>query len=182
MRHLTLALAVALTLAAGPVAAADVPSGPPHFPVHSLLAGKVVSVDGAAGTVTADVRVVVPNAPQTGPAAPAEAPSLQRVTIATDAATIVHLDAHPASLADLASGDDVIAAFDAPPGSSLDQIVAGPAIGISARSSPARSCRSTARRVPSRLTSASASPARHRGRQSLDRLHHRRARAMTCSA
>lgn len=136
MRRLILATAAALSLATGSVAAADVSPGPPQSPAHSFLAGKVVSVDASAGTVVADVRVVAPGrppGPTTGSPGSTTPPTLQQVTITTDSSTIVRLNGASATVADLAAGDELIAAFAAPPGSPLDQIIAGSALGISAK-------------------------------------------------
>ena len=177
MKRLTLALAMGLALTAVPAAqAGDSPATSP-WPTgpHAYLYGTIVSVDAAAGAVTADVREVPiplpkpplpplypppkPPTPPTGtsepgggstgglgaqprsisfwpqgPEAPTAPPAPQRVTITTDAATIVRLDDQSASVGNLATGDEFIAGFNADPSSTIQQIVATPAVGINAHS------------------------------------------------
>lgn len=168
MKRLTLAFAAVLALGITSTAAASdspFPIGP-----HAFLYGKVVSVDAAAGTITANVFVppappvgepggatgptgpayplgVPPSPGSTGPSGPEpplltkppaplqfSSPAPQLVTITTTASTVVRLDDQPSSLGALAAGDIFVAGFDAAPGSSLDQILAGPAVGINAHS------------------------------------------------
>ena len=183
MRRLMLALATVLALTAAPAAQAGDSPGHTPWPTgpHAFVYGKIVAVDAAAGTVTADVRAVPIPSPKTPLPAPPEPPkpptppsgaseppygggdssgtsgptvaqprfamfapqgpdwsktlpAPQRVTITTTPSTIVRLDDQPSAVGDLATGDEFMAGFNADPSSTIDQIVATPAVGINAHS------------------------------------------------
>lgn len=163
MKRATLPFVVVLSLICG-VAVAQAHGGPggwgegpgDHSTTPTVaLAGTVVSVDPIAGTFVANVYQ--PSAhgwgDQSGDghawghrrgrlmrrdwSSASTAPATTQVTISTNGSTVFRVNGQPSSISGLSAGQRFVALFAGSPTDSLSTITSGPALAVSAHSTPA---------------------------------------------